>query len=431
MTKRPQPVQRAAEFDVAELFFSTTNEKGRITACNEVFTRVAGYEPEEVLGKPHNVVRHPDMPHCVFQLFWTRLLDGEPIGAYVKNMASDGAYYWVFAVAFPVDGGFLSIRLKPTSQMLAKVSKLYAELVALEAEHDRDLTAAMAVSGRRLNEAIEALGFDDYVDFMTTALSVEISARRKHLGSDEGETGFAYGRTQRLARVFRDLETLSELRGAVEKDATALQSVSKSLNRLALNASVNASQLAGDGRALGVLSEEAAVVSHDIAKEADQLAQQQQQLTSVLRDTSFGVSFALLVSEMTDSFESEVQRAHLSEDQQVARFGRTSDQLRATLRQAFGIAVNSSIEGSLGLRGALREFDRIAERFSKILLTTHISHVTGRSIAASVESGEQFARLLDEMLQVAESAREDLDALLSRTTSVDRSVSRWQLAALV
>lgn len=431
MTARPRPIQRAADFDVSELFFSATDEAGRIVACNDVFTRVAGYEPSDVLGAPHSIVRHPDMPRCVFQLFWARLLAGQPIGAFVKNLARDGSYYWVFAVAFPVDGGFLSIRLKPTSPLLSKIAALYAELVALESEHGRDLPSAMEASGRRLDRALGELGFDDYVDFMTAALSTEIAARRAHLGSDAERSALARGTTDKVVRVFRDLAELSELRRAAREDASALQSVSKVLNRLALNASVNASRLAGDGRALGVLSEEAAVVSHDIAIEATNLEGQERRLSEVLRETSFSVSFALLVSEMNDFFEAEVRSTGLSEAEQVASFGRTFAQLRSLLGAAFGYAVEASVDGSQGLRGALREFDKIADRFSKILLTTHISHVTGRSIAASIEAGDQFARLLDEMLEVAESAREDLDALLARTTKVDRSVGCWQLAALV
>ena len=119
-TVHPIPVERP--FAVHEIFFSTTDRKGIIRSGNRVFTRVSGYTNEELVGAPHNIVRHPDMPRVVFQLLWTEIGAGRSIAAYVKNMASDGSYYWVLATAMPVGDGYLSVRLKPTSPLLATVA---------------------------------------------------------------------------------------------------------------------------------------------------------------------------------------------------------------------------------------------------------------------------------------------------------------------
>ena len=129
---RPTPTHVERPFDVAELFFSTTNRKGIIQSGNDVFARVSGYTEAELLGQPHNVIRHPDMPRAVFRLLWDYLEAERPIAAYVKNMAKDGRYYWVLATAVPVTGGYLSVRLKPTSDLLPAVEALYAELLAAE-----------------------------------------------------------------------------------------------------------------------------------------------------------------------------------------------------------------------------------------------------------------------------------------------------------
>ena len=138
------PVDRARRFDVEDLFFSTTNRKGVITACNDVFVRISGFGAEQLLGAPHNVIRHPDMPRCVFHLLWSEILEGRPLGAYVKNMAATGEHYWVFALVLPIDGGFVSIRLKPTSPLLEAVEGGYRALLAEEARFGNDWRAGMA-----------------------------------------------------------------------------------------------------------------------------------------------------------------------------------------------------------------------------------------------------------------------------------------------
>ena len=96
------PLDRERPFGADELFFSTTDRRGVILAGNAVFQRVADYAEEELIGQAHNIVRHPDMPRGVFRVFWDHLDAKKPIAAYVKNMARDGAYYWVVATAVPM-----------------------------------------------------------------------------------------------------------------------------------------------------------------------------------------------------------------------------------------------------------------------------------------------------------------------------------------
>ena len=84
-------------FNENEIIVSKTDLKGRITYGNEVFIKLSGYEERELLGKPHNIVRHPQMPKCIFKLLWERIQSGEEIFAYVVNQAKNGDHYWVFA----------------------------------------------------------------------------------------------------------------------------------------------------------------------------------------------------------------------------------------------------------------------------------------------------------------------------------------------
>lgn len=125
-------------FAANEFIVSKTDARGIITYANDVFLRIAGYTLEEVLGKPHNLIRHPAMPRCVFKLLWDRIKDGHEIFAYVINRAKEGDHYWVLAHVTPsLDAkgkiiGYHSNRRAPKAETIAKVEPLYKQLRALE-----------------------------------------------------------------------------------------------------------------------------------------------------------------------------------------------------------------------------------------------------------------------------------------------------------
>ncbi len=91
--------QMFIETDVPEneLIVSRTDLNGRITYANETFASISGYEIDELLGKPHSIVRHPDMPKALFEEMWHTLKNGDIWRGYVKNLRKDGGYYWVYA----------------------------------------------------------------------------------------------------------------------------------------------------------------------------------------------------------------------------------------------------------------------------------------------------------------------------------------------
>jgi aerotaxis receptor len=113
-----------------ETLVSTTDLKGRITYCNAGFIHVSGYTREELLGQPHNMIRHPDMPEEAFRDMWETIASGRPWTALVKNRRKDGAFYWVRANVTPLmeDGhpiGYMSVRTEPSRDAIAQASELY------------------------------------------------------------------------------------------------------------------------------------------------------------------------------------------------------------------------------------------------------------------------------------------------------------------
>jgi aerotaxis receptor len=112
---------------------STTDLQSRITYCNPAFVAVSGFDREELIGQPHNLVRHPDMPTEAFRDMWATLASGSPWSALVKNRRKNGDHYWVVANATPVveNGqavGYMSVRTKPTRQQVQEAEALYARL---------------------------------------------------------------------------------------------------------------------------------------------------------------------------------------------------------------------------------------------------------------------------------------------------------------
>ena len=115
------------------LLVSETDENGIIKYANEEFCHFAEYEVDELEGRAHNLVRHPDMPKAAFADLWESIKSGKVWRGYVKNSTKNGNFYWVFATVFPYenskgDKGYLSIRKMATRDEIEKHQKLYKEM---------------------------------------------------------------------------------------------------------------------------------------------------------------------------------------------------------------------------------------------------------------------------------------------------------------
>ena len=166
------PTGHERTFDDHEIIVSKTDLKGVITYANQVFMRVSGYHEHELLGRPHNIIRHPDMPRCVFKFLWDRISDGHEVFAYVVNLCKNGDHYWVFAHVTPsydAQGkmtGFHSSRRTPDRAALDKVIPIYRDLWKQEQSFPnwRD---GMEAAGKALLEKLESAGVE-YDEFVLT-----------------------------------------------------------------------------------------------------------------------------------------------------------------------------------------------------------------------------------------------------------------------
>ena len=169
MKNRIEPTTRERIMRDNDFIVSKTDLKGRITYGNEIFIEFSGYTERELLGAQHNIIRHPDMPRGVFKYLWDTLATGQEVFAYVKNMAKDGSFYWVFANVTPeVDSrgnvvGYMSVRRAPRRAALAVVEDLYRKMLAVEqrAGAKEACNASLALLGDVLKD--KGVGYEELI----------------------------------------------------------------------------------------------------------------------------------------------------------------------------------------------------------------------------------------------------------------------------
>lgn len=164
------PTLREHILQDSDVIVSKTDLKGRITYTNHIFRQISQFKEEELLGKSHNIIRHPDMPRCVFKLLWQQLQAGQEIFAYVKNICKNGDFYWVFAHVTPTidDAGHIqayhSLRRKPKSASIQAIEPLYQKLIAVEKNYNRP-KESLEKSYELLRSILQdqAMSYDEFV----------------------------------------------------------------------------------------------------------------------------------------------------------------------------------------------------------------------------------------------------------------------------
>ncbi len=328
MRKQFNCVSRERDFQISELFFSTTDKRGVIRCGNDVFTRVSGYDEGEIIGRAHSIVRHPDMPAAVFSLFWSMIQAGESIAAYVKNRAKDGEYYWVMAMATPTQDGYLSVRLKPTSRLFPLVQQVYEQVLADEQsaeDRGKSKEEVIKIGLDSLDQQLRRLGFESYSRFMLHALTTEMTARHRAMKgqveakeatsdspswrptpSDDGIASMAlinFSCDRQLDAMLSSIERLKMANGVFIEAGRLIQNRSESIATIAMNAKVSAST-----PVLGAISGLLSEAEHDNSSAIKQLRQTVDQLMQNLDRLSFEVCVAALQGEIATHYLREIQR---------------------------------------------------------------------------------------------------------------------------
>lgn len=173
---RPEPSGIERTFHEHEIIVSKTDIRGVITYANDVFLRVSGFHEHELIGQPHSLIRHPDMPRAVFKLLWDTVADGRELFAYVVNLAANGDHYWVLAHVTPTfdeEGrvtGYHSNRRLPDRTSVNRITELYGRLRAEERQHT-DKRAGLEASSALLMRLLADKGLS-YEEFIFSMIPV-------------------------------------------------------------------------------------------------------------------------------------------------------------------------------------------------------------------------------------------------------------------
>jgi len=194
-TPKPSPINEEIVLDPEKTILSKTNKKGIILYANDYFVEISGYSVGQLMGKPHNIIRHPDMPKVVFELLWQRILAKKNIHAVVKNLAKDGRYYWVvtdFTVeANPETGNIIGLyahRKAAPRHIIDEVSKVYKNL--LEVEKEAGFAASLRYFVGFLDE--KGMDYDQWVASLAMNVPQETKKKsffRQLFGGDSNSTG--------------------------------------------------------------------------------------------------------------------------------------------------------------------------------------------------------------------------------------------------
>lgn len=157
-------------FPESEIIVTKTDIKGRIVYANDIFLDITGFTEKKVLGQPHNFLRHPEMPRCIFKLLWDTIQGGEELFAYVINRTKSGDHYWVNAHVTPsLDSqgqviGYHSNRRVSTKSALDVIKPLYKSLVTAETQSS-DRKQGLAASFQMLLGILKDKGirYDQFV----------------------------------------------------------------------------------------------------------------------------------------------------------------------------------------------------------------------------------------------------------------------------
>ena len=168
---RPTPIDREVQWDKTKVLISETDAVGTITKVNDVFCEVSHYTAEELIGQPHNLIRHPDMPKLIFKLLWDNLKAGHIFVGVIKNLAKTGEYYWVvtdFEMRRDATGNithYIARRKSvPKAVIENYVAPLYETLLKLEK------VGGMELSSRFFKNYLAKQG-KDYIDFIIDVMN--------------------------------------------------------------------------------------------------------------------------------------------------------------------------------------------------------------------------------------------------------------------
>lgn len=380
-------------YEINDLFLSRTDTRGVIQAGNAIFQRLSGFDWPDLIGAPHRVIRHPDMPKAAFSLLWKTIQKNVPFGAYVKNRAKDGRYYWVFAVIAPIEGGYLSVRLKPSTTYFETVRGLYAQM--LEAEKSG---ASIEECEELVHQAVQSLGFRDYVAFMGFVLGAELVSRADHLGRVPDPSVDAF-------------ETMGNLLVSVSEEVQTVETLFEGISTSPKNLNILGSRLTTGREAMQVIAQNYELLSHEILSSILKLSERLQALLEKAFWGRMGYCASLLYDEAIEAYRT--QEGH------VGTRGH-GEELRR-LEFALASFKTAAQEGCAQIQHEVDQFGVLTSRLRQMLSGLVVTRVVCRIEAASTNDD---TKSIDEISNRLTHFQDELGLALDRIGSACGGLSQ-------
>ncbi|MGQ8366447.1 methyl-accepting chemotaxis protein [Glaciecola sp. 1036] len=415
MRRNQQITDKEVTFDESEQLVSTTDTRGVITYANAIFCKVAGYTEEELVGKNHNLVRHPDMPKAAFKDMWEHLKQGHAWQGIVKNRCKDGGYYWVDAFVTPIyDGselvGYQSVRVKPDAKHVARAKRIYADVNKGKLPSDQEFSfkskSVLYLGITLAVAAYTAFATDWFAGFSIMVMSILGFLIFK---SELLETPkFTKGLTDEYDSVSRFVLGGRGTPGIIKFNLGML----KAMQRTIIGRTQDTSK--------GI--EAIAINTLDIAMKTSKGIQQQQQeidqITNAIRDMSTG---SKKVMQSTDETNVSVQETNsqCADTRKLILQGRDAVNELSKMVENAALTADSLMQASDQVTQTIGEIESIADQTNLLALNAAIE------AARAGESGRGFSVVADEVRALSTRTQESAAKTIGSTNAMRQTLQEW------
>ncbi len=420
-------------FPQGRYIVSRTDLKGIITYCNDTFVDISGFSREELIGKNHNLVRHPDMPPQAFAWLWDTIKDGRPWRGIVKNRCNNGDYYWVDALVVPVRKdnrtiGYMSVRTAPTQQQIAAVEPLYRQLKQGKASLPKPSAWSRVTLRAKLNGLVIGLlvvqGLGVAINLMGTSLGLSPAAIDLGLPL-LGISGIAAG----IWLMLIQNQVMTGIGGVIERlDHIAQGDLTDPIpiDRLDELGKLN-DALATMQTHLKAMLAEIAEAAEQVGGHADTLNAEMKQ-TSKVTDTQSGAvsSIAAAVEQLVTSVHEIADSAEQATQTVEASLGLLSEAAKRMVESQEAsknvvTTVNSAGLTMAELFKSISDIGRISQAIKGIAEQTNLLALNAAIEAARAgETGRGFAVVADEVRKLAEMASKQTSEITTTVQEIQR-----------
>ncbi len=427
-----EPTGERRDYAPQQMFFSTTDPRGVIGAVNSTFVGLSRYSERELVGAPHNLIRHPDMPGAVFHIMWERLRAGKSMMGYVTNLAKDGAHYLTFSTVTPMDGGFISVRSAVTRPDLwGPVSQAYAQTREMENRwraQGLSKTESASKGAVDLSARLAALGFATYDDVIRVLVPAEVDERRRlapshpprtELGEMLHEVVLAISTLDReLAAQRTRYDDATAVAGRLDNANTEFTVTLAGLEAAAAAAANAAATVATEAPAASKTAQAALSLAVTARNDLSPLSQLLADVRESVLDLRASLALSVLHNDMAMVFASELASGASVGDPEgtVLLLGATvAASVREGERQSRH--VREELEQVVAAIGeaykALQAFQRMLTNWRQVVVRSGVSHRLGAlvdPIDSRLSAGLREMQDLDDLAQRCAALAQTLDS---------------------